>query len=80
MEASNDDFTVTLLGTTDLPGTYVRTPTAKGLVFNCRDTTKGKIFVELRSRCAKTIHKTDSYNPRLEIGGSPWNEAWIFES
>ncbi len=80
MEASNDDFTVTLVGTTDLPGTYVGTPTAKGLVFNCRDTTKGKLFLELRSRSGKAILKANSCNAGLEIGGSPWNEAWIFES
>ena len=76
MEASNDNFTVTLVGTTDLLGTYVRTPTAKGLVFNCRDTTRGKLHLEL-SHSGKTILKADSGNAGLEIGGSPWNEAWI---
>ena len=85
MQAVNQDFEVSLRGTTNLPGTYVRTPTAKGLVFNCRDTTRGKLSLELRSRnvgkaqsrSSTTILKANTKIAGLEIGGSPWNKAWI---
>ncbi len=80
MEALNDSFTVTLIGTTDLPGNYVRTPTAKGLVFNCRDTTRGKLILKLQTHYGKTIVQTDSCNVGLEIGGESWNKEWIVES
>jgi tocopherol cyclase len=77
MQAISQEFELILTGTTNLIGTYVRTPTAKGLVFNCRDTTKGKLNLELRSRLGKTILKTNSNLAGLEVGGLPWDEAWI---
>ena len=67
---------MTLIGETDLPGTYVRTPTARGLVFNCRDTTRGKLNLELRDRTGKIIIKASTIQAGLEVGGAPWNEAW----
>ena len=75
MEAIREDLVVTLLGTTDLPGTYVRTPTAKGLVLNCRDTTKGKLSLELRYR-GKIVLNAQSFLAGLEVGGSPWDETF----
>ncbi len=75
MEAIKENFVVTLIGTTDLPGTYVRTPTAKGLVFNCRDTTKGKLSLRLRYQ-GKIIINANSCFAGLEIGGHPWNEMF----
>ena len=76
MQAFNDNYSVTLIGTTNLPGTYVRTPTAKGLVLNCRDTTQGKLSLELKSP-AKIILQANSNLAGLEIGGSPWDESWL---
>ena len=80
MKAVDRDLEVILTGTTNLLGTYVRTPTAKGLVFNCRDTTKGKLQLELRSasgsRFGKTILQANSCLAGLEVGGSPWNKPW----
>ncbi len=78
MEAIKGDLVVTLIGTTDLPGTYVRTPTAKGLVFNCRDTTKGKLSLKLRYQ-GKIILNANSCLAGLEIGGSPWDETFNIE-
>ena len=75
MAAIKEDLVVTLIGTTDLPGTYVRTPTAKGLIFNCRDTTKGKLSLKLRYQ-GKIILNANSCLAGLEIGGSPWNETF----
>jgi tocopherol cyclase len=72
LTAVNRNYTITLKGQTDLPGTYVRTPTAKGLVFNCRDTTKGYLNLELRSLEGKIILQAESNLAGLEIGGAPW--------
>ena len=77
MQAIDRDFEVTLTGTTNLSGTYVRTPTAKGLIFNCRDTTRGELELELRSRFGKTILKANTNLAGLEVGGSPWHGSWI---
>ncbi|VEP18178.1 conserved hypothetical protein [Hyella patelloides LEGE 07179] len=76
MRACNDNYSVTLTGLTNLPGTYVRTPTAKGLIFNCRDTTKGKLSLELKSH-TEVIVKANSNLGGLEVGGSPWSNSWI---
>ena len=79
MQATSDRYRVTLKGETNLPGTYVRTPTAKGLVFNCRDTTQGTLSLELSDSAGKTIIKANSMQAGLEVGGSPWDKAWIQE-
>lgn len=76
MQAVNQDFTVTLKGQTNLPGTYVRTPTAQGLVFNCRDTTRGRLSLELSNRQGKTVVKANSEVAGLEVGGFPWHRVW----
>ncbi|MEL6928210.1 MAG: tocopherol cyclase family protein [Cyanobacteria bacterium J06600_6] len=69
-------YKVTLVGETDLPGTYVRTPTADGLVFNCRDTTKGKLSLVLKEK-DKTIISATATQAGLEIGGAGWTKTWI---
>ncbi|MBE9046793.1 tocopherol cyclase family protein [Pleurocapsales cyanobacterium LEGE 10410] len=77
LQGRSAEYEVTLVGKTDLSGTYVRTPTAKGLVFNCRDTTKGKLDLELRDRQGKIIIQASSIQAGLEVGGAPWDRAWI---
>ena len=77
IEAIKGDLMVTLVGTTDLPGTYVRTPTAQGLVLNCRDTTKGKLSLEFRYQ-GKIVLKAHSCLAGLEIGGSPWDTTFSY--
>lgn len=69
MEAKNDQFKVTLIGTTDLEGTMVRVPTEKGLVFACRDTLKGQLSLELRQNNGQIIVRANSDVCGLEIGG-----------
>ncbi|MCC0176529.1 tocopherol cyclase family protein [Waterburya agarophytonicola K14] len=76
MQAVSSEFEVSLTGVTDSLGTYVRTPTAKGLVFNCRDTTQGQLDLELRDRNGKLIIKANSNLAGLEVGGDPWNDIW----
>lgn len=77
LEAVNQEYAITLTGTTDLPGNYVRTPTAKGLVFNCRDTTKGNLKLELKSLSGNIILQAESNLAGLEVGGSPWDKTWV---
>ncbi|BAZ44602.1 hypothetical protein NIES4102_16140 [Chondrocystis sp. NIES-4102] len=77
MQAQSAEFMVSLSGETDLPGVYVRTPTAQGLVFNCRDTTQGKLILRLSDRSGKEIITATSHLAGLEVGGAPWNQSWI---
>ena len=76
LEGKSDRYEVTITGETDLPGTYVRTPTAKGLVYNCRDTTKGKLNLVLREN-RRTIVSATTTQAGLEVGGEDWTKAWV---
>ena len=80
MQAENADYEVELIGTTDQPGTPLRAPTEQGLIFVCRDTMHGHLSLELRERRSgnsKIILKASSSVCGLEIGGSPWQDAWV---
>lgn len=76
MQAKSSEHTIILKGTTSVPGTYVRTPTAEGLVFNCRDTTQGKLDFKLCFHTGKIIVEASSNLAGLEIGGAPWVQTW----
>ncbi|QLE58858.1 tocopherol cyclase family protein [Nostoc sp. TCL26-01] len=79
MKATNLDYEIELTGTTHLPGTPLRAPTAKGLQFCCRDTMQGQLHLELRQIRGKNplvILKADSYLCGLEIGGGSWGNSW----
>ncbi|ACK65152.1 tocopherol cyclase [Rippkaea orientalis PCC 8801] len=78
IRGENERFTLTIIGTTDQLGNYVRVPTSEGLQFRCRDTMQGKITLELRHHQGKLILKTISYLGGLEIGGEPWDQPWIY--
>jgi tocopherol cyclase len=75
--AQDEQYEVVLRGETTLSGTYVRTPTAKGLVFNCRDTTLGKLSLSLYDCQGQIIVEADSNQAGLEIGGAPWDKTWV---
>ena len=77
LRGKSAQYEVILVGETDLPGTYVRTPTAKGLVFNCRDTTKGKLSLALYDNKGKKIIEANTTQAGLEVGGAPWDTAWV---
>lgn len=80
MQAENGSYEVQLTGTTQYTGTPLRAPTEQGLIFFCRDTMHGQLSLELRERGrgkSKTILKADSSVCGLEIGGGPWQEAWV---
>lgn len=76
IQAIDRDFQVELTGTTDLAGTMVRTPTEGGLVMCCRDTLKGLLTIDLRTRQGKQIIKANSNFAGLEVGGAAWDRVW----
>ncbi|MDJ0723950.1 MAG: tocopherol cyclase family protein [Prochloraceae cyanobacterium] len=77
MQARNYDFEVTVTGTTNLPGTPLRAPTDRGLIFCCRDTMKGKLHLKLKSSLGVTILEANSDLCGLEVGGGPWDRVWV---
>ncbi|CCQ53308.1 tocopherol cyclase family protein [Crocosphaera watsonii WH 8501] len=78
MQGKNADFLVKIEGNTKESGTYVRVPTAEGLQFLCRDTVKGNLTLELANHEGKILLKANSCLGGLEIGGSPWDDSWIY--
>jgi tocopherol cyclase len=75
--AENDAFRVEVAGCCDRPGTFVRTPTAQGLAFTCRDTTHGCITLQLREKFSNRVKlQAQSSLCGLEVGGGPWDEEW----
>jgi len=87
MQAKNSQFEIELTGTTNNPGTYVRTPTPQGMAFCCRDTTHGELSLQLRELLGRNLDKNGNQRYRiiveaqsslcgLEVGGGPWDETW----
>lgn len=82
MQGKSDRFSIEVQGHTDKPGTWVRTPTATGLEFICRDTTQGHLAIQLwdiRGSRSKVLLNATSQLACLEVGGSPWNQDWVVE-
>ena len=77
MQAINSEFQVKLSGKTDLVGTPLRAPTDAGLRYCCRDTMKGCLTLELSTNQGISMVKATSELCGLEIGGSPWDQAWL---
>lgn len=74
--AESDRFTVDVIGISDRPATQVRVPTEQGLVFACRDTTRGELQVELREKSTRNlILRAHSDVAGLETGGD-WAGVW----
>jgi tocopherol cyclase len=76
IQATSEDFWVELIGTTDLLGTMVSTPTEQGLAICCRDTLKGLLSINLRTRQGQQIISATSNVAGLEVGGEGWEVAW----
>ncbi len=79
MQARNLNYEIELTGTTHLPGTPLRAPTANGLMFCCQDTMQGKLDLELRELSgtkSKIILKAHSFLCGLEVGGGSWDNSW----
>jgi tocopherol cyclase len=77
MQATNQDFQVELVGTTDLPSTTVQTPGDSGLRSDCRDTLHGNIQLTLRTKGGESILEAQSNMAGLEVGGGPWENIWV---
>ena len=77
MQAENADYTIDLVGTTELPGTPLRAPTQQGLIFICKDTMRGQVTLRLRHRHSQTlILEASSDLCGLETGGDTWDGVW----
>ncbi len=76
MQAINGDSIVKLMGTTDLAGTMVSTPTERGLVLCCRDTLKGRLTLDLCNLHGDAIVTAHSNVAGLEVGGEYGNTIW----
>ncbi len=80
MRASSDGHTIEITATTAESGTFVRAPTAEGLEFVCRDTTNGQLTLKLWHKVngkTELLLKAHSSLCCLEVGGFPWDMAWI---
>ncbi len=77
--AENGEFSVELVGSTTEAGVLVRVPTATGLEFCCRDTTRGKLSLKLWQGSGDSrqllLHAV-SHQAGLEVGGEPWDAIW----
>jgi tocopherol cyclase len=72
-------YRVELTGKTSEPGVQVMVPTESGLQYNCRDTTRGELSVNLwrRSGCSsQLIVSAFSRQAGLEVGGTGWTCRW----
>jgi tocopherol cyclase len=83
MTATNAHYQVELVGKCDRPGTLVRTPTAQGMVFCCRDTTHGGLTLTLKDRQGRLVLQAQSSLGGLEVGGvevdekGVWQGSWV---
>lgn len=76
MDARTRDYRVTVIATTDLPGTPLRAPTIDGMQYVCRDTMRGQVTISLWDKSDRLILEATSSLAGLETGGSPWDETW----
>lgn len=78
MYAESSHWAIALTATTRHPGTLIRTPTQTGLRSNCRDTTRGHLKLELRSRTlpSHSLLQTESPVVGLEVGGEFGHTPW----
>ncbi|HSM80212.1 MAG TPA: tocopherol cyclase family protein, partial [Nodosilinea sp.] len=76
------DWVVEVTGTTAHPGTLVRVPTEAGMALRCRDTAQGDLTLALwrkQGSQRQLIVRATSAQAGLEVGGGPWDRAWIKE-
>lgn len=76
MWADSDRHQVEVIGTTTRDPALVRVPTQEGLVFACRDTTRGDLRVKLWEKSSdRLLLNAHSSLAGLETGGS-WDGVW----
>lgn len=83
---------VALTGTCDRPGTWVRVPSAQGMIMACRDTTQGNLTLTLWEKGNwekgnwqegnaggdRPLVTARSAIAGLEVGGYPWKSPWMW--
>ena len=80
LTAQNYQYRVEVTGTAHDPGARVRVPTREGMQWLCRDTTHGELRLQLWAiKGDRLLIDTTSSLAGLEVGGSPWKEAWVFQ-
>lgn len=80
LSAHDYRYRVEITGHAHDTGAYVQVPTRKGMQWLCKDTTHGKLRVQLWSADGTAIIDTSSNLAGLEIGGAPWNARWTVTS
>jgi tocopherol cyclase len=83
MQAHNHSYAIEVQASCDRPGTPLRAPTQNGLIYVCKDTMQGRVTVTLKryhQHGSTLILKAYSHLCGLEIGGSPWQTAWVCET
>jgi tocopherol cyclase len=81
--AEQKGYRVDLLGTCDDAGVPVQVPTAAGLRYLCRDTTRGTLRLKLwrrRGRVLELVLEASSRQAGLEVGGEEWSGPWVKHS
>jgi tocopherol cyclase len=83
--ADQRDYLVELAGQVAEAGVQVRVPTATGLEFLCRDTTRGELSIKLWAKTnspgvsrqqPRLILSARSQQAGLEVGGEPWGQDY----
>ncbi len=80
MWAEQRRYRVELLGTCTDAGVMVQVPTAAGLQFLCRDTTRGELQLKLwrrRGSSLELVLEASSRQAGLEVGGREWSLPWV---
>jgi tocopherol cyclase len=80
MWAEKRSHRVELQGSCSDEGVRVRVPTAEGLRFLCRDTTRGELRLKLwrrRGRALQLLLDASSHQAGLEVGGEDWSAPWV---
>jgi tocopherol cyclase len=83
IQAEQKRYRVELLGTCTDAGVLVQVPTAAGLRFLCRDTTRGELRLKLwrrRGRDLDLVLDASSRQAGLEVGGGEWSVPWVKHS
>ncbi|MBT9311688.1 tocopherol cyclase family protein [Leptothoe kymatousa] len=74
--AEQPHYRVEIVGHTDLDGVRIQVPTAHGLQYQCRDTTRGILSINLwQKRRQLLILGAHSNQAGLEVGGD-WKTEW----
>ena len=77
--AESERYRVTLSGRSDDSPASILVPTADGMTFDCWDTTRGHLQVQVcenRAGSWSLVLEDRSHLAGLEVGGQAWDSAW----